>query len=204
MSTQDIEAARKTLHRLTMKTLSLENHDAALSALVASQNAAALALQSRISNAERTVAAFTASPTEGGLAQAISAQGELVALATIEAALPDPSRREQTLRDSYAVKHRDDLVALLTDDLAARLKGKSAWRQKRASEIAKLSELLALAEAPPAALANASNRAAALDAELAQADLLEREARRNVASFAHDPTAENLNNARGALSTINF
>jgi hypothetical protein len=187
-----------------MKTLSLENHAAALSALVASQNAAALALQSRISNAERVVGAFTSAPTEAGLAQAISAQGELDALAKLQDALPDPTRREAALRDSYAARNRDDLVALLTDDLAARLKGKSAWRQKRASEIAKLSELLALAEAPQAALANASNRAAALDAELAQGDLLEREARRNVASFAHDPTAENLNNARGALSTINF
>jgi hypothetical protein len=187
-----------------MKTLSLENHDAALSALVASQTAAALALQSRISNAERTVAAFTASPTAAGLAQAISAQGELDALAKLQDAMPDPSRREQALRDRYTVQNRDALLDILTADLSARLKGKSAWRQKRASEIAKLSELLALAEAPQAALANASNRAAALDAELAQGDLLEREARRNVASFAHDPTAENLNNARGALSTINF
>jgi hypothetical protein len=187
-----------------MKHLSLTDHDAALAAVIRQQNQAADAIGKRQTAAQQAVASFAASPSEQGLAQAISAQGELDALAKLQDALPDPSRREAALRDSYAVKHRDDLVALLTDDLAYRLKGKSAWRQKRASEIAKLSELLALAEAPQAALANASNRAAALDAELAQGDLLEREARRNVASFAHDPTAENLNNARGALTTISF
>ncbi len=187
-----------------MKTLSLEDHAAALSALLASQNAAAAALQSRISNAERVVGAFTSAPTAAGLAQAIAAQGELDALAKLQDAMPDPTRREQALRDSYAVKHRDDLVALMQSDLAARLKNSPAWRKAKAAEVGRLTTIIAERELPPDELAAATNRANALDGEIADADHRERECRRNLASFATDPTAQSFSDAKGSLTTISF
>jgi hypothetical protein len=187
-----------------MKTLSLENHAAALSALLASQNAAAAALQTRISAAERVKAAFTSAPTEAGLAQAISAQGELDALAKLQDALPDPSRREAALRDSYAARNRDDLLDILTADLSARLKPRPAWRRSIAAQIARKSETLALREAPQAELAAASAEADRLDTTLANSDHAEREARRSIATFASEPTFQNLTDARGSIEALNF
>jgi hypothetical protein len=202
--TQDIEAARKTLHRLTMKTLSLENHAAALSALVASQNAAALALQSRIANAERIKAAFAAAPSESTIAGAVAAVAELDALNTLQSALPPAEHRERSVRDDYCRRHRDELLDILTADLSNRLKTRPAWRRAIAGQIAKLSEALALREAPQAELAAASTEADRLDGTLAASDHAEREARRSIADFANAPSFTTLNDARGIIGTLNF
>ena len=201
---KDIEAARKTLHRLTMKQPSLTVHDAALASIITAQAAAALALQSRITTAARIKAAFTTSPTEAGLAAAVAAQQELVALQSIADALPDPAHREAAVRDHYATTHRDELLDLLTSDLSARLKPRPAWRRAKAAEIARLSEVLALREAPQAELAAASNEADRLDSTLANSDHAEREARRSIADFANEPSFTTLNDARGIIGTINF
>ena len=187
-----------------MKISTLPDHDRALAQLIIQQTAATTAIGTRIGNAGRIVAAFTAAPTEAALAATISAQLELDALAKIQDALPDPDRREAALRDDYARKNRDDLLKLLESDFAARLKNRSAWRGIRASEIAKLSEVLALREASPEVLTAASNRVTALDGELANADATEREARRNTAVFVNDPSFTNLTNARSSLSSISF
>ena len=187
-----------------MKQPSLTDHDAALAAVIRQQNQAADAIGKRQTAAQAIVAAFSTSPTEAGLAQAIAAQGELVALASIADALPDPSRREQALRDSYAVKHRDDLVALMQSDLATRLKNCPAWRKSKAAEVGRLTTIIAERELPPDELASATNRANVLDAEIGNADHRERECRRNLAAFTHDPSAQTFSDARGALTTISF
>jgi hypothetical protein len=166
-----------------MKHLSLTDHDAALAAVIRQQNQAADALAKRRAAAQQTVAAFSTSPTEAGIGQAIAAQNELAALATIEAALPDPSRREAGLRDSYAARNRDELLDILTADLSARLKPRAAWRRAIAGQIARLSETLALREAPQGELAAASTEADRLDGTLANSDHAEREARRSIATF---------------------
>lgn len=187
-----------------MKQTTLDSHDRALAQIITAQNAAADAIGKRQTAAQQAVASFAASPSEAGLAQAIAAQSELDALQSIADAMPDPAHRERQLRDSYATRHRDELVALMQSDLAARLKNCPAWRKAKAAEVGRLTTIIAERELPPDELAAATNRANALDAEIADADHRERECRRNVASFAHDPSAENLNNARGALSTISF
>jgi hypothetical protein len=187
-----------------MKTLSLENHAAALSALVASQNAAAAAIGKRQTAGQAIVASFAASPSEQGLAQAIVAQGELDALAKLQDALPVPARREQALRDHYATTHRDELLDIITADLSARLKPRPAWRRSIAAQIARLSETLALREAPQSELAAASNEADRLDNSLAASDHGEVEARRAIATFANQPSFQTLNDARGIIGTLNF
>ena len=204
---KDIEAARTTLSRLTknsMKPLSLPQHDINLAALITAQAAAADAIGKRQTAAQAIVAAFSTSPTEAALAQAIAAQGELVALASVADALPDPAHREASVRDQYATTHRDELLDLLTSDLSARLKPRPAWRRAIAGQIAKLSETLALREAPQAELAAASTEADRLDNNLAASDHAEREARRAIADFANAPSFTTLNDARGIIGTINF
>jgi hypothetical protein len=187
-----------------MKQLSLTDHDAALAAVIRQQNQAADAIGKRQTAAQQAVASFAASPSEQGLAQAIAAQNELAALAKIADALPDPSRREAALRDSYAARNRDDLLDILTADLSARLKPRPAWRRSIAAQIARLSETLALREAPQAELAAASTEADRLDSTLAASDHAEREARRSIADFANAPSFTTLTDARGIIGTLNF
>jgi hypothetical protein len=187
-----------------MKTLSLENHDAALSALVASQNAAALALQSRISAAERIVSTFAAAPSETALAGAVAAVGELDALNTLQSALPPAEHRERSVRDAYVAQHRDELITLLSAELEARLKPRPQWRRAVAAQIAKLSERLALREEGVTALAAASIEADRLDASIAASAAAEGAVRRAIADLASNPTFTALNDAKGSLSTLNF
>ena len=204
MSTQDIEAARKTLHRLTMKQTTLDSHDRALAQIITAQNAAALALQNRIATAERIISTFTAAPSETAIAGAVAAVAELDALNTLQSALPPAEHRERSVRDRYTAQHRDELLDILTADLSARLKPRPAWRRAIAGQIAKLSETLALREAPQAELAAASTEADRLDNNLAASDHAEREARRAIADFANAPSFTTLNDARGIIGTINF
>jgi hypothetical protein len=204
MSTQDIEAARKTLHRLTMKQTTLTDHDAALAAVIRQQNQAADAIGKRQTAAQAIVASFAASPSEQGLAPAIAAQGELVALQSIADALPPAEHRDRQLRDDYCRRHRDELLDILTADLSNRLKTRPAWRRAIAGQIARLSETMALREAPQAELAAASNEADRLDGTLAASDHAEREARRSIATFANEPTFQNLTDARGSIEALNF
>jgi len=187
-----------------MKHLSLTDHDAALAAVIRQQNQAADAIGKRQTAAQAIVAAFSTSPTEAGLAQAVAAQGELVALQSIADAMPDPSRREQALRDRYTVQNRDALLDILTADLSNRLKPRPAWRRSIAGQIARLSETMALREAPQAELAAASAEADRLDNSLAASDHAEREARRSIAEFANAPSFATLNDARGIIGTLNF
>jgi hypothetical protein len=209
--TPDLAAARRVLSALanpnnqnSMKQTTLDSHDRALAAVITAQNAAADAIGKRQTAAQAIVASFAASPSEQGLAQAIAAQNELAALAKIADALPDPSRREQALRDRYTVQNRDALLDILTADLSARLKPRPAWRRSIAAQIARLSETLALREAPQAELAAASNEADRLDGTLAASDHAEREARRSIADFANAPSFTTLNDARGIIGTLNF
>ena len=202
--THDLQAARKTLQKLTMKALSLETHDAALAALITAQAAAATALQTRIASAERTKAAFVSSPSESALVGAVAAVAELDALHTLMDAMPPAEHRERSVRDRYTAQHRDELLDILTADLSARLKPRPAWRRAKAAEIARLSEVLALREVSQADLAAASTEADRLDNNLAASDHAEREARRAIADFANAPSFTTLNDARGIIGTINF
>jgi hypothetical protein len=187
-----------------MKQTTLDSHDRALAQIITAQNAAALALQSRISAAERIVSTFTSAPSETAIAGAVAAVAELDALNTLQSALPPAEHRERSVRDDYCRRHRDELLDILTADLSNRLKPRPAWRRAIAGQIARLSETMALREAPQAELAAASNEADRLDGTLANSDHAEREARRSIATFANEPTFENLNDARGIIGTLNF
>jgi hypothetical protein len=187
-----------------MKHTTLDSHDAALAAVIRQQNQAADAIGKRISNAERIKAAFTSAPSETALAGAVTAVAELDALHTLQSALPPAEHREAAVRDHYAAQHRDELLDILTADLSARLKPRPAWRRSIAAQIARLSETLALREAPAAELSAASSEADRLDNALADSDHHEREARRSIATFANEPTFQNLNDCRGVISTLNF
>ena len=205
--THDIEAARTTLARLTknsMKHATLETHDTALAALITAQAAAATALQTRIASAERIKASFTASPTESGLAPAVNAQQELVALMSIAASMPPAEHRERQARDGYVAAHRDELIQLLTTELEARLKPRPQWRRTIAAKIARLSERLALREEGSLALAAASAEADQLDNAIASAGAAEGGARRYLNDFFNSPTFAALNDVRGSLSTLDF
>ena len=205
--THDIEAARTTLARLTknsMKPLSLPQHDINLAALITAQAAAASALQSRIASAERIKSAFTASPSEAGLAQAINAQQELVALLSIADSLPPAEHRERQARDAYVAQHRDELIGILTTELDTRLKPRPQWRRTIAAKIARLSERLALREEGALALAAASAEADQLDNSIANSSAAEGGARRYLNDFFNNPTFAALNDVRGSLSTLDF
>jgi hypothetical protein len=208
--TPDIEAARRVLnalsnpnHKNTMKP-TLDSHDRALAQIITAQNAAALALQSRISNAERIKAAFTAGPSETAIAGAVAAVGELDALNTLQSALPPAEHRERSVRDDYVAQHRDELIGLLSAELENRLTPRPQWRRAVAAQIAKLSERLALREEGATALAAASIEADKLDASIAASAAAEGAVRRAIADLASNPTFQTLNDAKGSLSTLNF
>ena len=187
-----------------MKISTITDHDLALAQIIAQQTAAAAAIGTRTSNAGRIVASFAAAPTEAALAATISAQLELDALAKVQDAMPPADRREAATRNSYAVQNRDSLVEILQSDIDSRLKEKTSWRKAKASEISRLSELLALAELPHPELVAAELRQDELSAALANAAHAEREATRHLAIFKADPSFENLANARASNSAVTF
>jgi len=203
MSHSDIEAARKTLHRLTMKP-TLDSHDRALAAVITAQNAAALALQNRISAAERIVSTFKSTPSEAGLAHAVSAQMELGALNTLRDALPVAEHRERWLRDAYVVEHRDALVGLLSAELEGRLKPRPQWKRVVAAKIAKLAERLALREESSTSLAACSIEADQLDDSIAGASAAESAARRALAVLMNAPSSVSLSDARATIGMLTF
>jgi len=204
--THDLQAAQKTLHRLThpMKQTTLENHDAAMAALVTAQNKAAEAVGKRQTAAQAIVASFNAAPTEAGLAQAINAQLELVGLLSIAEALPPSEHRERQARDTYVRQHRDELIDIITAELEIRLKPRPQWRRTIAAKIARLSERLALREEGSVALAAASAEADQLDNAIANSAAAEGGVRRYINDLANNPTFAALNDARGSLSTLDF
>ena len=204
---KDIEAARTTLSRLTknsMKPLSLPQHDINLAALITAQAAAADAIGKRQTAAQKVVASFTTSPTESGLAQAINAQQELVALLSIADSLPPAEHRERQARDGYVAAHKDELIQLLTTELEIRLKPRPQWRRTIAAQIAKLSERLALREEGSLALAAASAEADQLDNAIANSSAAEGGVRRYLNDLFNNPTFAALNDVRGSLSTLDF
>ena len=217
--TRDLEAARKTLQKLTMKALSLKDHDIAIDTLIASQAAAAAALQGRISNAERTKAAFVSSPSEAALTSAVAAApngtiegcvcavaavAELDALHTLMDAMPPAEHRERQARDGYVAAHKDELIEILTAELEIRLKPRPQWRRTIAAKIAKLSERLALREEGALALAAASAEADQLDNAIANSSAAEGGVRRYINDLANNPSFAALNDVRGSLSTLDF
>jgi hypothetical protein len=187
-----------------MKQTTLETHDAAMTALVNQQNKAAEAVGKRQTAAQAIVASFGASPTEAGLAQAVAAQMEIVALNTIRDALPVAEHRERWLRDAYVTQHRDELVSLLSVELEDRLKPRLQWVRGIASKIAKLSERLALREEGATALAAASIEADQLDDSIAGSSAAESAARRTLAILANSPTSVSLNDARETIKLLTF
>jgi len=202
--TRDLQAARKTLSRLTMKPLSLENHDTAMTALVNQQNQAAEAVGKRLAASQAIVAAFNASPSEAALAQAVAAQMELGALNTLRDALPVAEHRERWLRDGYVSQHRDELVSLLSAELETRLKPRLQWVRGIASKIAKLSERLALREESATALAACSIEADQLDDSIAGASAAESAARRALAVLMNAPSSVSLSDARETIKMLTF
>jgi len=201
---KDIEAARKTLSRLTMKPLSLENHDTAMTALVTAQNAAAEAVGKRLAASQAIVASFNASPSEAALAQAVAAQVEIGALMTLRDALPAGEHRVRWLLDGYVSQHRDELVSLLSAELETRLKPRLQWVRGIASKIAKLSERLALREESATALAACSIEADQLDDSIAGASAAESAARRALAVLMNAPSSVSLSDARETIKMLTF
>jgi len=187
-----------------MKQTTLENHDAAMAALVTAQNKAAEAVGKRQTAAQAIVASFNAAPTEAGLAQAINAQLELVGLLSIAEALPPSEHRERQARDTYVRQHRDELIDIITAELEIRLKPRPQWRRTIAAKIARLSERLALREEGSVALAAASAEADQLDNAIANSAAAEGGVRRYINDLANNPTFAALNDARGSLSTLDF
>jgi len=202
--TRDLQAARKTLSRLTMKPLSLENHDTAMTALVTAQNAAAEAVGKRLAASQAIVASFNASPSEAALAQAVAAQVEIGALMTLRDALPAGEHRVRWLLDGYVSQHRDELVSLLSAELETRLKPRLQWVRGIASKIAKLSERLALREESATALAACSIEADALDDSISGSSAAESAARRTLSILANSPSAVSLSDARETIKMLAF
>ena len=202
--TRDLHAAQKTLQKLTMKPLSLKDHDIAIDTLIASQAAAAEAVNKRQTAAQKVVASFTASPSEGALAQAVNAQGELDALAKIAEALPAAEHRERWLRDEYVTLHRDALFTLLSADLEDRLKPRPQWKRAVAAKIARLSERLAMREEGALDLARASAEADALDNSIAGASAAESAARRALSVLTNSPSFAALTDARATVGMLTF
>jgi len=202
--TRDLQAARKTLSRLTMKPLSLENHDTAMTALVTAQNAAAEAVGKRLAASQAIVASFNASPSEAALAQAVAAQVEIGALMTLRDALPAGEHRVRWLLDGYVSQHRDELVSLLSAELETRLKPRLQWVRGIASKIAKLSERLALREESATALAACSIEADQLDDSIAGASAAESAARRALAVLMNAPSSVSLSDARETIKMLTF
>ena len=202
--TDDLHAAQKILQKLTMKPLSLKDHDIAIDTLIASQAAAAEAVNKRQTAAQKVVASFTTSPTESGLAQAVNAVAELDALHTLMDAMPPAEHRERQARDGYVAAHRDELIQLLTTELEIRLKPRPQWRRTIAAKIARLSERLALREEGALALAAASAEADQLDNSIANSAAAEGAVRRYLNDFFNNPTFAALNDVRGSLSTLDF
>ena len=204
---KDIEAARTTLSRLTknsMKHATLETHDTALATLITAQATAAAALQSRITLAERTKAAFVSSPSEAALTSAVAAVAELDALHTLMDAMPPAEHRERQARDGYVAAHRDELIGILNAELEIRLKPRPQWRRTIAAKIARLSERLALREEGALALAAASAEADQLDNAIANSSAAEGGVRRYLNDLFNNPTFAALNDVRGSLSTLDF
>ena len=202
--TDDLHAAQKILQKLTMKPLSLKDHDIAIDTLIASQAAAAEAVNKRQTAAQKVVASFTTSPTESGLAQAVNAVAELDALHTLMDAMPPAEHRERQARDGYVAAHRDELIQLLTTELEIRLKPRPQWRRTIAAKIARLSERLALREEGALALAAASAEADQLDNSIANSAAAEGAVRRYLNDLFNNPTFAALNDVRGSLSTLDF
>lgn len=184
---------------------SFTNHNEAIEFRIETLRAAVNDLNSRLTDAQRTVAAYFEQPNAKDATAAIAARSEIFTLESFLTRMEDNmDRREQVTRDAYCAENAKDIASLCTALVAERSKPRESWRKRWSNEAAKHSETLLIGEPgtfDPYLTSVARDQA---EGKINFADGQLRAAEQAIRTFTTDSTFTNYQTAKAYSESVSF